>query len=122
MRDAFDRLFTLFGGRRHGVLVTDPAGRQTVLPFTGNPDDVVGGGGTWVVGGSAAAWPVGSVFIAVVPTNPAVLLGVGTWELFAQGRVLVGIAAGDPDFGTVLQEVGEKKHLLTCDEMPINCP
>jgi hypothetical protein len=32
-------------------------------------------------GDPSAAWPVGSVFISVVNTNPATLLGFGTWAL-----------------------------------------
>jgi hypothetical protein len=50
--------------------------------------------------GGGPAFPVGSIFSAVVDTDPATLLGYGTWERFGQGRVLVGQAVGDPDFGT----------------------
>lgn len=87
--------------------------------------DGVGGGGGGSGGGGggggpvSAAWPVGSVFISTVPTDPATLLGVGTWTLFAQGRALVGINNLDADFDTVLEERGEKTHVLTCDEIPI---
>lgn len=54
------------------------------------------------------AFPVGSVFIGVVSTNPATLLGYGTWAAFGAGRVLVGIDAADTDFDTV-EEVGGAK-------------
>jgi hypothetical protein len=50
--------------------------------------------------GGGEAFPVGSIFSAVVDTDPATLLGYGTWERFGQGRVLVGQANGDLDFGT----------------------
>jgi len=30
-------------------------------------------------------WPIGSVFIAVVATNPNTLLGYGTWTLLGTG-------------------------------------
>lgn len=64
------------------------------------------------------AFPVGSVFISVVATNPATLLGYGTWAALAAGRVLVGINAADPDFDTVKETGGAKTHTLTTAEMP----
>ena len=64
------------------------------------------------------AWPVGSVFISVVSTNPNTLLGYGTWTAFATGRTLVGIDSGDTDFDTVEETGGAKTHTLTTDEIP----
>jgi microcystin-dependent protein len=64
------------------------------------------------------AWPVGSVFISVVPTDPATLLGGGTWARFAQGRVLVGLDESETEFDTVQETGGEKTHTLTVPEMP----
>ena len=66
----------------------------------------------------AAAWPVGSVYISVLPTNPATLLGFGTWTAFATGRTLVGIDAGQTEFDTVEETGGAKTHTLTSGEMP----
>jgi hypothetical protein len=54
------------------------------------------------------AWPIGSVFIAVVSTSPATLLGGGTWSAFGTGRVLVGLDSGDTDFDTVEETGGAK--------------
>lgn len=54
------------------------------------------------------AFPVGSVFIAVVSTDPATLLGYGTWAAFGAGRVLVGLNSGDTDFDTVEETGGAK--------------
>jgi len=65
-----------------------------------------------------AAWPVGSVFTAVVATNPATLLGFGTWAAFGAGRMTVGHDAGDPDFDTAEATGGAKTHTLTAAEMP----
>jgi len=65
-----------------------------------------------------AAWPVGSIFVAITPTNPALLLGFGVWESFAEGRVLVGLDPLQAEFDTVLETGGEKTHILTCAEVP----
>ncbi len=54
------------------------------------------------------AFPVGAVFIAVVSTDPATLLGYGTWSAIAAGRVLVGLDSGDSDFNTVEETGGAK--------------
>lgn len=43
----------------------------------------------------AAAWPVGSVFISVVATSPATLLGFGTWAAIGAGKMLMGWNTGD---------------------------
>jgi hypothetical protein len=64
------------------------------------------------------AFPVGSVFITVVATDPATLLGYGTWQAFGAGRVLVGIDAGDPDFDTVEETGGTKDVALTEQQIP----
>lgn len=64
------------------------------------------------------AWPIGSVFISVVSTDPSVLLGFGTWSAFAAGRVLVGIDAGQTEFDTVLETGGTKTHTLVTTEIP----
>lgn len=64
------------------------------------------------------AFPVGSVFISVVSTNPSVLLGYGVWLPFAAGRTLIGLDALDPDFDTVRETRGAKTHTLTEQELP----
>ena len=69
-------------------------------------------------GDLSAAWPIGSIYIAVVSTNPATLLGFGTWIAFAEGRVLVGLQGADPDFNTVEETGGAKSITLTEEEMP----
>lgn len=53
-------------------------------------------------------YPVGSVFTSVVDTDPATLLGFGTWSRIAEGQMLVGYKTGDADFGTVEGTGGAK--------------
>lgn len=58
---------------------------------------------------SASIYPVGSIYInAGVTTNPATLLGFGTWTAFGSGRVMVGLNTSDSAFDT-LQETGGSK-------------
>ena len=60
------------------------------------------------------AYPIGSVYInASNSTNPASLLGFGTWVAFGAGKVMVGLDAGDTSFDTVGETGGEKEVTLT---------
>ena len=62
--------------------------------------------GSGTVGGNTIAtlaniYPVGSIYMnASDSTNPATLLGFGTWVAFGAGRVPVGIDAGQTEFDT----------------------
>jgi hypothetical protein len=54
-------------------------------------------------------YPVGSVYSnATVSTNPATLLGFGTWTAFGAGKVMVGLDSGDATFSTVGNTGGSK--------------
>lgn len=68
-------------------------------------------------------YPVGHIYISSVNTNPAALFGVGTWEIYGPGRMImcagtstdtagneVGFAAGSTG--------GEYFHTLTQAELP----
>lgn len=63
-------------------------------------------------------YPVGSIYISVNSTNPATVLGLGTWATFGAGKVLVGLDSGDTDFDTAEETGGAKTHTLTTAEMP----
>lgn len=56
-----------------------------------------------------AVYPVGSIYInATSSSNPATLLGFGTWEAFGAGRVMVGLNGSDTDFDTAEETGGSK--------------
>lgn len=68
-----------------------------------------------------AVYPVGSIYInASVDTNPATLLGFGTWTAFGAGRVMVGQDTSDVQFDVLEETGGEKTHTLTETEMPVH--
>ncbi len=54
--------------------------------------------------------PVGSLYFSTSSTSPASLFG-GTWERYAQGRVMVSASDTDTDF-TVGKTGGSKTHEL----------
>ena len=59
------------------------------------------------------AYPVGSIYMnATVATNPATLLGFGTWVAFGAGKVPVGLNAADSDFDTVEETGGSKDSII----------
>jgi hypothetical protein len=61
----------------------------------------------------AAIYPVGSIYTnATSSTNPATLLGFGTWTAFGAGRVMVGFNASDPLFDAA-EETGGSKDAIT---------
>ncbi len=77
------------------------------------------GTGAWTVpAGGSEAWPVGSIFLSVVATNPNTLLGYGTWAAVAQGRVLVSLDSGQTEFDTVRETGGAKTVTLSAAQIP----
>ena len=69
---------------------------------------------------NALVYPVGSIYMnANVATNPATLLGFGTWEAYAEGRVPVGKASSGT-FDTLNATGGAETdaHTLTLSEIP----
>ena len=66
-----------------------------------------------------ATYPVGSIYTnATVSTNPATLLGVGTWTAFGAGRVIVGLNGADTDFDTIGETGGTKSETLDVTQIP----
>jgi hypothetical protein len=67
----------------------------------------------FVTAGLQALYPVGSIYInAGVTTNPATLLGFGTWTAFGAGRVMVGLNGADSLFDALEETGGSKDATL----------
>lgn len=64
-------------------------------------------------------YPVGSLYFNVaVATNPGTLLGFGTWEAFAAGKMIIGLDGTDTDFDGLADTGGAKEVTLTTTELP----
>jgi len=89
--------------------------------LTGIPTAPTAAGGTntsqiattaFVTTALQSLYPVGSIYInAGATTNPATLLGFGTWVAFGAGRVMVGLNGADPLFDA-LEETGGSKDAI----------
>lgn len=53
--------------------------------------------------------PVGTIRISLTNVNPVNYLGFGTWQRYANGRVLIGVDEDDTDFSTVGKRGGSKE-------------
>lgn len=62
-------------------------------------------------------YPVGSIFITTVNTNPSSYMG-GTWVRFGNGQTLVGVNESDEDFNSVQKTGGAKTHTIEPDNLP----
>lgn len=69
----------------------------------------------------STVWPVGSIYMnAGVSTNPATLLGFGTWAAWGVGRVPVSLDVGQTEFDTLEETGGFKTHTLTIAELAVH--
>jgi microcystin-dependent protein len=88
-------------------------------------------GSAWVAGGNtideiralifATIYPVGSIYSNESDaTNPATLLGFGTWAAYGEGRVIVSFKTGDPSFGTIGATGGAQTVTLSTAQIPVH--
>ncbi len=64
-------------------------------------------------------YPIGSLYFnSTDNTNPATLLGFGTWVAFGAGRVPVGYDGSDSDFNAAEKTGGSKTVSLTVGQLP----
>jgi len=100
-----DDLISSVGGNKFTNLANIPsgAGRIPAANLTDNTSSVI-----------STAYPVGSIYLSTVSTNPATLLGIGTWVAFGAGRMLLGNGGGY----TAGDTGGAATHTLTEAEMP----
>ena len=64
-------------------------------------------------------YPVGSIYMnASSNVNPGTLLGIGTWQALAPGRVLLGAGSNDGQTYTAGGTSGARTHTLTANQVP----
>ena len=64
------------------------------------------------------AWPVGSIYISSLATNPAVTFGYGTWVAISEGRNLIGVGTGAGQTIAEGEEGGAKEKTLAANNIP----
>jgi hypothetical protein len=68
-------------------------------------------------------YPIGSVYTnATNSTNPATLLGFGTWVAFGAGRVMVGFNGADPLFDSAEETGGSKDAIVVSHSHGVTDP
>lgn len=62
-------------------------------------------------------YPIGSLYFNINGVDPATYFG-GYWELYSQGRVLIGVDPNDPDFDEAGKSGGDYNVTLTTNQLP----
>jgi hypothetical protein len=100
--------------------VTAAAGSTAVTAPPGDNDTSIATT-AFVQAALQAVYPVGSIYTnAGVTTNPATLLGFGTWAAFGAGRVMVGLNGADPLFDALEETGGSKDAAVVSHTHTVN--
>lgn len=65
-------------------------------------------------------YPVGTIYITTINSNPNALLNLGTWVRHAVGRALVGYDSTQAEFDAINETGGSKTVTLTSAQMPVH--
>ena len=115
---AFHNLKGETGEVENATVVNVDGQPQSTLNFDSDPQtqiDNIYNAETHKLGSALldAIYPVGSIYMSVNSTNPSTLFG-GTWEQFAQGRVLLGIGSnGETNYTTAEQTGGSENSVAS---------
>ena len=91
---------------------TLPTGTIATTQSSGNSSTAIATT-AFVQAALAALYPVGSIYTnASVSTNPATLLGFGTWTAFGAGLVMVGFDSGNALFDTAGETGGSADAIV----------
>lgn len=89
-----------------------PTGTTGVTQSSGNSSTALATT-AFVQAAIALLYPVGSIYTnATSSTNPATLLGFGTWTAFGAGRVMVGFDSGNALFDTAEETGGSADAIV----------
>jgi hypothetical protein len=91
---------------------TLPTGTIAVTQSNGNSTTAIATT-AFIQAAISLLYPVGSIYTnATVSTNPATLLGFGTWTAFGAGRVMVGFDSGNALFDTAEETGGSADAVI----------
>lgn len=73
-------------------------------------------------GSNLQAFPIGSIFMAVVSTNPGTLLGYGTWSAWGTGRMPIALDAGNALINTPEETGGSANSVVVSHTHSVTDP
>ena len=103
---------------------TNLRGNNAVKSFyidSGNLEGFIGGHKILTAGNIHqifCPYQIGDILATSNSRNPNTTWTSTSWERIANGRALVGVDEGQPEFNTVMKQGGEKTHTLSINEMP----